>query len=299
MIKISNVQVFNFEGALRGLRNPLDSWALSDSKYPTIHQTDKETIRNLAEEIVTLFEKEGMKKDGYMSMNDDEWESMVEYVEEQVSKDSLLRDHYFNTAFIGPKDLTLAQRMVGAGTDESKFMRQIQVTMDIEAPLYWWKEFDTYKVGTVANSCSTMHKLCSKPITEDSFAFDEGDFALSSLDTDDYLLVKDMFKAQVKMCEFLRQRYLYYTETAKNTSSSEVEGYWRQKANVVWRALVQILPNGWMQKRTVTLNYQVLRAMYFARKNHKLVEWRQFCDYIREELPYAIDLICYERRKTK
>lgn len=220
MILLEKGEVFNFEGAFRGLRNPLDSWHLSDS------------------------EVKGAAK-------------------------------VFN---LGPKDLDLAQRMIGAGTDESKFMRQIFVSVDITAPFFWWKEFDTYKVGTVANSCSTMHKITSYPITEDFFSIDEDWYDLIAFEDDEgaTCTIAEAYAGVVEICESLRQKYL------------------ESKDKRYWRALISILPNGWMQKRTVTLNYQVLRAMYFARRNHKLQEWHDFCTWI-ESLPYAKELICYEK----
>lgn len=234
MIKITNGQIYNFEGAFRGLRNPMNSWSKSDSN----------------------------------------WE----------------------TGEIGINDLNLAQRMINGGTDESKFMRQIMVSIDIEAPLFWWKEFDTYKVGTVANSCSTMHKLCSSPITQENFSFGEGDYSLNELDVDDYLFVKEAFENKINECEKLRQKYLKYIEKAKEETDPHLSKIWKNRANTIWRTLIEILPNGWIQKRTVTLNYQVLRAMYFSRKHHKLKEWRDFCFWI-EQLPYGEELICYTKER--
>lgn len=219
MIKIENIEVFNFEGAFRGLRNPKNSWHLSDSYYHPI--TD-------------------------------------EYI-------------------IGPKDMNLAQRMISAGPDESKFMRQIFVSMDITAPLYWWKEADTYKVSTVSNSCSTMHKIDSSEITEKNYSFDpEPDEKLTDLPLDDYIRIYDMIKRTVKDVEWLRKRY-------KETGD---KGY--------WRLLIQMNPDGWLQKRTWTGNYQNLRNQYFARRSHKLIEWREYCKMI-EDLPYGKELICYEK----
>ena len=218
MIKIENIEVFNFEGAFRGLRNPMNSWNKSDSCWDFPEYPDK-------------------------------------YI-------------------IGEKDLKLAQRMIGAGTDESKFMRQIFVSMDIEAPLYLHKELDTYKVATVANSCSTMHKITSSPITKECFSFDNEN--LTKLETEEYLKCKDIMENIVQSCEWLRQQYL------------------KTKDKRYWRELIQILPCGWNQKRTWTGNYQNLRNMYFARKNHKLIEWRQFCQMI-EQLPYGKELICYKK----
>lgn len=219
MIKIENIEVFNFEGAFRGLRNPMNSWNKSDS-----------------------------------------------YI-----------DALTNKYIVGENDLKLAQRMIGAGTDESKFMRQIFVSMDIEAPLYFWKEADTYKIATVSNSCSTMHKITSSEITEENYSFDpEPDKPLTDLPTDDYVRILDIKNRAVADAEWLRKKY---NET---------------KDKRYWRELIQILSCGWNQKRTWTGNYQNLRNMYFARKNHKLIEWRQFCQII-EQLPYGKELICYKK----
>lgn len=219
MIKIENIEVFNFEGAFRGLRNPMNSWNKSDS-----------------------------------------------YI-----------DALTNKYIVGENDLKLAQRMIGAGTDESKFMRQIFVSMDITAPLYWWKEADTYKIATVSNSCSTMHKITSSEITEENYSFDpEPDKPLTDLLTNDYVRILDIKNRAVADVEWLRKKY---NET---------------KDKRYWRLLIQINPDGWLQKRTWTGNYQNLRNMYFARKNHKLIEWIQFCQII-EQLPYSKELICYKK----
>lgn len=210
MLIVDKVKVYNFEGAMRGLRNPKDSWHLSDSNY-----------------------------------ND-------------------------CIPYIGPKDMKLAQLMIGAGTDEAKFLRQIFISMDITAPLYWWKEFDTYKVGTVANSCSTMHKIDAYPITREMFSWDNiGDPGAEFWATVDAIIAE---------CERLR---LLFKETGDKT---------------YWRALIQLLPNSWMQKRTVTMNYQVARAQYFARRFHKLTEWHTLCDAYMA-LPYGKEFIGYEKPK--
>ena len=221
MIKIENIEVFNFEGAFRGLRNPMNSWDKSDSYWDFPEHPDR-------------------------------------YI-------------------IGEKDLKLAQRMISAGTDESKFMRQIFVSMDITAPLYWWKEADTYKVSTVANSCSTMHKITSGEITEENYSFDpEPDKKLTDLPTDDYISILNIKQRAIEAVEWLRKKY-------KETGDKRY-----------WRLLIQINPDGWLQKRTWTGNYQNLRNQYFARKNHKLIEWHEYCKMI-ENLPYGKELICYQR----
>lgn len=177
---------------------------------------------------------------------------------------------------IGENDLKLAQRLVLAGTDHSKFMRQIFVSMDITAPLYIWSELDTYKVGTVANSESKMHKLSSTPITKDRFSFDSLDDDDCSFYLDEYGRYYSFQDISIIMCEILRQKYL------------------KTKDKQYWRQLIQLLPEGWNQKRTWTANYQVLRNIYFARKGHKLSEWEDFRKVI-ESLPYANELICIEK----
>ena len=215
-IEISNVKVFNFEGAFRGLRNPMNSWARSDSYTKLV--------------------------DG--------------------------REEFH----LGEADRKLAQRLIRAGTDHSKFLRQIFVSMDINAPIYWWKEYDTYKIATVANSCSTMHKITSTPI-------DANSFCLSAEDVDTWPddLSPHFAEPTIELCEWLRQRF---NETGNKN---------------YWRALIQLLPQGWMQKRTWTGNYQNLRNMYFSRQHHKLKEWSIFLKVI-ESLPYAKELITHTKK---
>lgn len=287
MIKIEETRVFNFEGALRGLRNPKNSWHLSDSFYGI---GDDDEIRDLAGEAAYSYINQEMNL--YAEDDYEDWEKYREWLLTEGNSENFGGDEHISEGnFIGKKDLELAQRMILAGTDESKFMRQIFVSFDLTAPLYFWKEFDTYKVGTVANSCSTMHKLDSTPIYPSNFSFDgvEKDLAvdwqgwpIDEWPEDDKIAdpefiphshIEEIQNQIVENCEYLRLMY-------KKTGDKQY-----------WRALVQILPNAWNQKRTITLNYQVLRAMYFARKNHKLTEWHEFCKWI-ESLPYAEELIC-------
>lgn len=210
MIKIENIEVFGWEAAIRGMRNPMNSWDKSDSfEFPP-------------------------------------------------DEDGIL--------WIGSNDLKLMQSLIRAGTDHSKFMRMIDVTMDITAPLYWWKEFDTYKVGTVANSCSTMHKIHSKEFTLE-------DFSHEHLFTDDESL--PFLNHLISGLNFYRNKYI----------ETKDKKYW-------WK-IIQLLPSSYNQKRTIQLNYQVLRNIYFSRRNHKLDEWHDFCSII-EELPYGKELICLE-----
>lgn len=181
---------------------------------------------------------------------------------------------------IGENDFGLAQRLIKAGNEHRKFMRQIFVSVDITAPLYWWKEFDTYKVGTVANSTSTMHKLATTPITLDCFEIDDYDRNLSLADNpedDNELNHISAFEEDVIMVlENLRQKYL---ET---------------KDKRYWKELIRFLPESWLQKRTITMNYENIRNMYFQRKNHKLTEWSEsFIKWV-ESLPYAEELIMYD-----
>jgi hypothetical protein len=204
-MKFENTKTFNFESALLGMRNPLNSWGKSDSVF--------------------------------------------------------YQDGDFR---IGENDLNLAQRLLKGGSEHSKFMRQIFVSVNITAPLYWWKEFDTYKISTTANSTSTMHTLAKNEIKEDMFSFDkEGELA-----------IRCSVVEAIRNCERLRAKYV---ET---------------KDKRYWRALIQLLPEGFNQMRTITLNYANLRNIYKQRKGHKLVEWHEFCDWA-ESLPYAKELILY------
>ena len=176
---------------------------------------------------------------------------------------------------IGKKDLELMQRLIKAGSEHRKFMRQIFVSVDITAPLYWWKEFDTYKVGTVSNSTSTMHKLASTPITIDCFEMD--DFENFDLESEDFSFpLKLLWQSLISDLEFCRKKY---NET---------------KDKKYWKELIRLLPESWLQKRTITMNYENILNMYRHRKNHKLTEWSKlFCDWVKT-LPYAEELICLE-----
>ena len=222
MIKFENVEVFGWEAAIRGMRNPLNSWDNSDSWY-------------------------GCKCGDY-------GKTESKYCDEHCTADC--------TFCIGPNDLDLMKKLIAAGSGQSKFMRMINVTLDITAPLYWWTEYDTYKVGTVRNSCSKMHKIHSKEITLDDFSFE--DFAVE----DGEIFLSDCFTEVVADCEMLRKRFV---ETGDKK---------------YWRGLIQLLPESYNQRATVQLNYAVLRNMYHGRKYHKLDCWRAFCNWI-ESLPYS------------
>ena len=208
MIRLERTSVMNLENAMRGARNPMNSWGRMDSYY----------------------NEEG------------------QYV-------------------LGPNDLDLARRLRKAGSDHRKFIRQIFVSVDITAPLYWWKEYDTYKVATVANSTSTMHKIHSKP-------FERGDFSTDHM-TEETLAFMDTV---IERLEAIRRKYL-------ETKSKED-----------WYDMIQLLPSSYNQMRTCTMNYETLINIYFARRNHKLAEWHTFCDWIRT-LPYGRELILAEEEK--
>lgn len=274
-MKFEHTQVMNFEGAFRGLRNPLESWKKSDSYFGISQLQYCDYDYEVASEYIDANEKYDFNEQY------DKWDEANEKYAEWLRENGVLNCDYDHNAvkyaYLGPKDLDLAHRMIKAGTSDRKFLRQIFVSVDITAPLYWWKEADTYKVGTVANSTSTMHKLASTPITFD--CFEMGDFEnLRVYDNEPYntdTFVTDIWDDIIGYCETLRQRY---NET---------------KDKRYWKELIRILPEGWLQTRTVTLNYEVLRNIYFQRRYHKLSEWHQFCEWI-ESLPYAKELITYE-----
>lgn len=239
MIKVENVEVMGWEAALRGCRNPMNSWQKSDSKW-----------------------------------------FLGEIPSEEYKFVKLDEDYAF---FIGPNDQALMKKLCKAGTDHRKFMRMITVYMDITAPLYWWKEFDTYKVGTVANSCSTMHKIAAKEFTLDDFshehlydAIHERQQITSAMVDEDpdsmhkvYLTPLEILRCTIEMLNLYREDYLY---------TEDKDDWWQ---------LIQLLPSTYNQKRTVMLNYEVLANMYKSRKDHKLDEWRALCSWMRELLPYS------------
>ena len=211
MIKIENTEVVGWEHAIRGMRNPMNSWAKSDSYW-------------------------GMVEDP-SPINPNDWSYII----------------------LGDNDLDLMKRLRNAGTDHRKFMRMLTVYVDITAPLYWWKEFDTYKVGTVANSCSTMHKIHAKEFTLDDFSHEH-------------------------LTDYNREWIL--RTVIINQLNKEREYFLDSKDKDEWWQMIQLLPSSYNQKRTVMLNYEVLTNIYKSRKNHKLDEWHELCHWI-EGLPYS------------
>ena len=239
MIKIENIEVHGWEAAIRGMRNPMNSWDKSDTEYKLVHDS------KCSEDV------ERAKMCGGVLVN------------------------------IGENDLKLMQTLIKAGSDHSKFMRMITVTVDITAPLYWWKEFDTYKVGTVRNSCSTMHKVTDKEFTLDDFSCEH---------------LVNMFDEALPY-SYNAKFYCNYIHTLSiiiETLNGARINYLATKDKKYWWQIIQLLPSSYNQTATVQLNYAVLRNMYHSRKNHKLDEWSvDFCKWI-ETLPYAKELICYE-----
>lgn len=260
-MKFENTQVFNFEGAFRGMRNPKNSWDKSDSDF---------------------------SDDCHNQSFDEECEKCEYFLGFDVPC----------KAHIGENDMKLAQSLIRGGSEHRKFMRQIFVSVDITAPLYWWKEFDTYKVGTVANSTSTMHKMASKPITLDCFEIDDYDNSLSLIDDVNIGLRVDCF---IDDLEQLRQIHLHYLSKSKKKGISESDKeHYEQVAKKYWKELIRWLPESWLQTRTVTMSYENLLAMCSKgqRRFHKLNEWSgkddnnltNFISWART-LPYAQELI--------
>ena len=277
-MKFENTQVFNIEGALRGMRNPLDSWKKSDSSFGIFSYEPNDDGWDIAEAYYGDSNWRNSEDPEEIKEAENEIDEIQQWlIEEGIHWD---KDNEHGTwTYIGPNDMGLAQRLISAGPEHRKFLRQIMVSVDITAPFYWWKEFDTYKVGTVANSCSTMHKLASYPIDIDNFEIEDfnPDLIFWTDDNGDSPVdyeVKDHIEDHMFFLEKLRQKYL---ET---------------KDKRYWKELVRWLPEGWLQKRTVTMNYENLRSMRNQRAHHKLTEWNSFCDWV-DSLPYAEDLITY------
>ena len=256
MIKIENVGVHGFEAAIRGMRNPLNSWDKSDSKEETLysvygHHNDKELV------------------DSFDNIQD-----FVDYISDfQYGCDAKQKFNVYSEKnfCIGKNDLQLAKQLVAAGTDHSKFMRMITVTFDITAPMYWWKEASTYKVGTVRNSCSTMHTIHKK-----EFALD--DFSCEHLITTE---------TQTENERIVELPYIHALQVTLSFLNAAREKYLETKDKKYWWQIIQLLPSSYNQRSTVQLNYAVLRNIYHARKGHKLDEWKIFCKWIEEELPYS------------
>lgn len=288
-MQFKNTRAYNFEGAFRGMRNPMNSWDRSDSQFCLTDIYMDDTLTEVCDawiENENIERRERGAEELSPDMpNYDEYYNALEKYENWLLHEGLLEQsdygaNVYEIAFLGPNDLGLAQRLILAGNEHAKFMRQIFVSVDITAPLLWWKEFDTYKVGTVANSTSTMHKLSSAPITKEMFEFDDNadDLIVShgkSVSGEWEYVFSDYIDDIIHICEELRLKF-------KETGDA-----------AYWRALIQILPSAYLQTRTVTMSYANLRNIYFQRMNHKLKEWSLFCDWILT-LPYSKELIVIE-----
>lgn len=291
-MQFSNTKTYNFEGSIRGMRNPMNSWDKSDSLFGIVDIYDSDALTDVCDAWIE-FENQKRIKNNLEPYSYDMEESHKYYeillqCNKWLMSNGILsaNDNYeglYDVAFLGPNDLQLARKLIFAGDEHAKFMRQIFVSVDITAPLYWWKEFDTYKVGTVANSTSTMHKLAAEPITMDKFEFDNLDVVIDSYTSphggESIRIFEDYAEDIIDMCENLRLKF-------KETGDA-----------VYWKALIQILPSAFLQTRTITMSYANLRNIYFQRKNHKLKEWHQFCEDWLPTLPYAKQLILVGENK--
>lgn len=243
MIKLENTEVMGWEAAIRGMRNPMNSWEQSDSGWDaSIYHCDKDYLTVISED--------------------------------------------FTNYEVGPNDRDLMKRLCNAGTDHRKFMRMITVYADITAPLYWWKEFDTYKVGTVANSCSTMHKIAAKEFTLEDFSHEHLISGWTGKDVNGEFIIlpgpSDCLEKTIAVLNRVRESYIDSLNKASETGLSSKE---------IWWQMIQLLPSSYNQRRTVMLNYEVLANMYKSRKNHKLDEWHVLCDWIKT-LPYSELITC-------
>ena len=281
-MKFQNTQVWGFEHAIRGMRNPKNSWNKSDSDFQIANLDYYDGDMFVADEWVKAFNPDLNWPEEFT----DEGCNLAEEYANKLIKNGVLRlndnDDVADLAFIGPQDMKLAQTLIKAGPEHRKFLRQIFVSVDITAPLYWWKEMDQYKIGTITDSTSTMHKLTSKPITLENFEVDDFNpeivyYEIPGAQNDIGMFADFM----IEQLEFLRQKYL---ET---------------KDKRYWKELVRWLPESWLQMRTWSANYEVVRSICQQRRNHKLNEWsgkddsskNNFIKWAREELPYAQYLI--------
>lgn len=289
-MKFENTRVYNFENSFRGMRNPKNSWDLSDSYFNITDNEDGEILKVANAWIQQDHpdwngHNEEHKK--FVELQDEYLNWLITNGILKESKDKESKDHdYKEVAYIGPKDMHLAQLLIRSGPEHRKFLRQIFVSVDITAPLYWWKEADTYKVGTVANSTSTMHKLASYPITEECFEMGDYNGDLKPYEGNPICLdatVKTIWNNLIIDCENLRR---CYNET---------------KDIRYWKELVRLLPESWLQTRTITMNYENLLAICSKgqRRNHKLIEWREdFINWART-LPYANQLIFIDEQTSQ
>jgi len=271
MIKIENVSTVGWEPAIRGARNPMNSWDKSDSWF--VEEYSDHGRRFCGHKITPGYSNQEL------FMNPELRELIradIEYAYEHAT----IRTGGTGCIYIGPNDLKLLTNLAKAGSDEAKFRRMIVVYLDVTAPMYWWKEADTYKVGTVRDSCSTMHKIADKEFTLEDFSWEQ--LLNNGCDLFELQWGKDC-STKVQPQHFLIQYIIPVLNICR-------EKYLETKDKKYWWQMIQLLPSSYNQRATLMLNYEVLANMYHARKNHKLDEWREFCEWI-ETLPYAKELI--------
>lgn len=259
MIKFENTEVVGWEAAIRGMRNPKNSWEKSDSRFCIDNCDDCQNL------------------------------SICQSVQDESWFKKFWEGGPIDTNFcVGPNDHKLMETLANGGPVHAKYRRMIAVYVDITAPLYWWKEFDTYKVGTVANSCSTMHKIAAKEFTLDDFSHEHLVSGWASKDNaGNFCIMPGPFEAldnMIRVLNRVRDSYLVALITESETGLP---------AKDIWWQMIQLLPSSYNQRRTVMLNYEVLANIYPMRKNHKLDEWRDFCEWIKT-LPYN-ELITFEK----
>lgn len=276
-MQFDNTRTFNWEGAFHGMRAPLESWAKSDSMFGL---APMESTYDL-EMLNTWRDKE--YSDGFNTEQE-----RTAYNAEKISwidNNGILRcdNNCMEFAFLGPADLDLAQRLIKAGPEHRKFLRQIFVSVYISLPLSIWKQLDTYKIGTVTNSTSTMHKIQSKPLTRESFEIEQIPYEeQEEMEQRDGIYcageLSDLLDETIQTCEDLRRAF----------NQTKDKRYWRK--------LIELLPESYLQAREYTLNYEVLRSIVHQRKGHKLGEWQKFIHWVHT-LPYAEELIFYDGDK--
>ena len=253
-IKIENRQVFGWEAAIRGARNPMNSWEKSDSIWIDQEYGDYNTI---------------LGNQGPFHYDDDE----------EMAKYFGVDDFVLSGMYVGPNDHKLLMNLCKGGTEESKWRRMVHVQMDITAPLYWWKEFETYKIGTVCNSCSTMHKIQAKEFTLEDFSCEHLSWGPEHDGTETFISEKNGPSYYIYPKAVMKDLIDVLNHNRKMFLETNDKKYWWQ--------MIQLLPSSYNQRRTIDLNYEVLAKQYRERKNHKLQEWRSYCEWMILELPYS------------
>lgn len=256
-MKFEKTRVMNFEGAVRGMRNPMNSWEKSDSYFGIIANRDEEGFNILNK----MFKFEIAKTYPFKSKKE------LDQIQKWLQKQGVLKKEQsaMEVAYIGSNDLSLMKKLICGGSEHRKFLRQIFVSVDITAPIYWYKEFDTYKVGITENSTSTMHKLAETPITLENFE------------------INDLYKDSKEINIFIEEGVIPMLESLR-------QKYNETKEKIYWKELIRWLPESYLQKRTITTNYENILNICKQREDHKLIEWKYFIDWAKS-LPYANELL--------